>query len=73
MQAEKPEGNKKKKAKKDKDAPKRPMTAYMLWMNEIRAKIKEDNPGISVTELSKKAGEMWKTVGDKTVSRKDEF
>lgn len=64
--AEKPEGNKKKKAKKDKDAPKRPMTAYMLWMNDIRAKIKEDNPGISVTELSKKAGEMWKTVGDKT-------
>ena len=48
------------------------MTAYMLWMNDIRAKIKEDNPGISVTELSKKAGEMWKTVGDKTVSCKDE-
>ena len=44
------------------------MTAYMLWMNDIRAKIKEDNPGISVTELSKKAGEMWKTVGDKAVS-----
>lgn len=64
--ADKPEGNRKKKAKKDKDAPKRPMTAYMLWMNEIRAQIKEENPGISVTELSKKAGEMWKNVQDKS-------
>lgn len=64
--AEKPEGTKKKKAKKDKDAPKRPMSAYMLWLAEIREQIKKENPGISVTDLSKKAGEMWREINDKT-------
>ena len=52
----------------DPDKPKRPQTAYFLWLNESRAKIKEEFPGISITELSKKAGEMWKEVTDKSVS-----
>ena len=68
MQAdEPPQGKRKKKAKKDADAPKRPMSAYMLWLNEIREQIKQENPGISVTELSKVAGEKWKKIDDKTV------
>ena len=45
---------------KDPNAPKRPMSAYMLWLNASREKIKSDHPGISVTDLSKKAGEIWK-------------
>nr|XP_033776568.1 FACT complex subunit SSRP1 isoform X1 [Geotrypetes seraphini] len=45
---------------KDPNAPKRPMSAYMLWLNASREKIKGDNPGISITDLSKKAGEIWK-------------
>lgn len=50
------------KGKKGKDpaAPKRPMSAYMLWLNASREKIKGDNPGISIIDLSKKAGEIWK-------------
>ncbi|CAI9565037.1 unnamed protein product [Staurois parvus] len=36
------------------------MSAYMLWLNASREKIKGDNPGISITDLSKKAGEIWK-------------
>uniref|UniRef100_A0A672KIS0 HMG box domain-containing protein n=1 Tax=Sinocyclocheilus grahami TaxID=75366 RepID=A0A672KIS0_SINGR len=36
------------------------MSAYMLWLNASRERIKSENPGISVTEISKKAGEMWK-------------
>uniref|UniRef100_A0AAX7SPT3 FACT complex subunit SSRP1 n=1 Tax=Astatotilapia calliptera TaxID=8154 RepID=A0AAX7SPT3_ASTCA len=50
------------KEKKQKDAggPKRPMSAYMLWLNSSRERIKSDNPGISITEISKKAGEMWR-------------
>ena len=43
------------------------MSAYFLWLNEHRPKIKEDFPGISVTELSKKAGEMWSKMSDKSV------
>lgn len=38
------------------------MTAYMLWLQEMRSKIKADNPGISVTDVSKKAGAMWKAL-----------
>lgn len=45
---------------KDSSAPKRPMSAYMLWLNSSRDRIKAENPGISVTEILKKAGEMWK-------------
>lgn len=48
---------------KDAGAPKRPMSAYMLWLNGNRERIKSENPGISVTEISKKAGEMWKQLG----------
>uniref|UniRef100_A0AAY5EEV1 FACT complex subunit SSRP1 n=1 Tax=Electrophorus electricus TaxID=8005 RepID=A0AAY5EEV1_ELEEL len=48
------------KKAKDAGAPKRPMSAYMLWLNSSRERIKAENPGISVTEISKKAGEMWK-------------
>ncbi|TRZ00765.1 hypothetical protein DNTS_004480 [Danionella cerebrum] len=52
----------KEKKVKDAGAPKRPMSAYMLWLNGNRERIKKENPGISVTEISKKAGEMWKKI-----------
>uniref|UniRef100_A0AAX7SE71 FACT complex subunit SSRP1 n=1 Tax=Astatotilapia calliptera TaxID=8154 RepID=A0AAX7SE71_ASTCA len=48
------------KKQKDAGGPKRPMSAYMLWLNSSRERIKSDNPGISITEISKKAGEMWR-------------
>lgn len=57
-----------KKSGKDPNAPKRPMSAYFLWLNEHRAQIKEENPGIGITDISKKAGEMWGKVTDKGVS-----
>ncbi len=68
------------KAKKDPNAPKRPLTAYMLWLNANRDQIKvglppsrsfvmffvkyvaylpqSDNPGIKITEIAKKGGEV---------------
>lgn len=45
------------------------MSAYMLWLGEVREQIKQENPGISVTELSKVAGEKWKQIEDKSVSQ----
>ncbi|MEQ2160535.1 hypothetical protein GOODEAATRI_000223, partial [Goodea atripinnis] len=48
------------KKQKDSGGPKRPMSAYMLWLNSSRERIKAENPGISITEISKKAGEMWR-------------
>ena len=59
---------KKQRAKKDPNAPKKPLSAYMLWLQDNRAAIKEEYPGISMTDVSKKAGEKWKKLGDKSVS-----
>uniref|UniRef100_A0A7N6BYQ9 FACT complex subunit SSRP1 n=1 Tax=Anabas testudineus TaxID=64144 RepID=A0A7N6BYQ9_ANATE len=53
----------KEKKQKDTSGPKRPMSAYMLWLNSSRERIKSENPGISITEISKKAGEMWRQLG----------
>ena len=45
--------------------PKRPSSAYMIWLNAHREEIKEKYPGISVTDVSKRAGEMWNKLEDK--------
>uniref|UniRef100_T1JNC3 FACT complex subunit SSRP1 n=1 Tax=Strigamia maritima TaxID=126957 RepID=T1JNC3_STRMM len=55
-----------KKKEKDSNKPKRPQTAFFLWLNENRERIKKETPGIAVTEITKKAGEEWKEVKDKT-------
>ncbi|XP_003215015.1 FACT complex subunit SSRP1 [Anolis carolinensis] len=47
---------------KDPNAPKRPLSAYMLWLNANRDKIRSESPGMSVTDVSKKAGELWKAM-----------
>lgn len=39
----------------------------MLWLNDTRESIKKDNPGISITDVAKKGGELWKELKDKTV------
>lgn len=39
----------------------------MLWLNDTREQIKSDNPGIKVTEIAKKGGEMWRELTDKSV------
>ncbi|XP_064461174.1 FACT complex subunit SSRP1-like [Ornithodoros turicata] len=62
----KPKKQRRKKKERDANMPKRPASAYFLWLNESREKIKQDNPGITITEISKKAGELWKTVEDKS-------
>ncbi|GFT56354.1 FACT complex subunit SSRP1 [Nephila pilipes] len=61
-------GMRKKRQKKEKDEnkPKRPPSAYFLFLGDMREKIKKDHPGITITEITKKAGEMWKEVTDKS-------
>ncbi|XP_067000810.1 FACT complex subunit Ssrp1 isoform X1 [Anabrus simplex] len=58
----------KKRVKKEKDEnkPKRAPTAFMIWLNAHRESIKADNPGIAVTEIAKKGGEMWRELKDKS-------
>ncbi|XP_014479243.1 PREDICTED: FACT complex subunit Ssrp1 [Dinoponera quadriceps] len=64
--SEKPRKPRKPKKEKDANKPKRPPTAFMLWLNSARESIKADNPGIAVTEIAKKGGEMWRELKDKS-------
>lgn len=48
----------------DPNAPKKPMSAYMLWLAANRNQLKAENPGIANTEILKKAGEKWNSLGD---------
>jgi len=49
----------KEKKPKDKDAPKRPASAYLLYQNDIRKVIKEQNPSISNQELLQIIAKTW--------------
>ncbi|XP_055856394.1 high mobility group protein Z [Episyrphus balteatus] len=48
------------------ERPKRPLSAYMLWLNETREEIKKDNPGSKVTDIAKRGGELWRAMKDKS-------
>merc|ERR1719447_1556717 len=52
------------KAPKDPNAPKRPLSAYMLWAADVRDDVVASGD-YSVTEVAKKLGKMWKKVSDK--------
>mmetsp|Transcript_4472 Transcript_4472/g.8510 ORF Transcript_4472/g.8510 Transcript_4472/m.8510 type:complete len:407 (+) Transcript_4472:72-1292(+) len=56
------DGKKKKKTKKDAEAPKRPMTAFLYFSQEKRESVKAKNPNASMGEISKILGDMWKEV-----------
>lgn len=49
-----------KKAQKDPNAPKRPMSAYMMFVKTNRSRIVEENPGLKPPQVLSKAGEEWK-------------
>ena len=51
--------NKTKRAKKDKNAPKRGISAFIFFGNEVRPKIKKQNPNAKVTEIASIIGKLW--------------
>merc|ERR1712107_662788 len=53
------------KQKKDPNAPKRGLSAYMFFANDQRDKVREDNPGIKFGEVGKLLGEKWKARNEK--------
>merc|ERR1712127_812565 len=71
--SKKQKGAKAKKAKKVKDpnAPKRPMSAYFLFMNEERAKVRKENPDGGIGDIAKILGKMWAEVDSSTKARLD--
>ena len=50
----------KKKTKKDPNAPKRPLSSYMIFAGEARASVVAENPGFSIGEVGKALGAKWK-------------
>ncbi|BGP58039.1 hypothetical protein JCM8202_001722 [Rhodotorula sphaerocarpa] len=48
------------KPKKDPNAPKRPLSAYMLFSQDKRAEVKEEQPDVSFGEIGKILGSKWK-------------
>jgi len=52
------------KRKRDPDAPKRPMSAYLSYANKLRGKVKGENPVCSNGEISKILSKMWKGMSD---------
>ncbi|KAF5102868.1 hypothetical protein D0Z00_000126 [Geotrichum galactomycetum] len=44
--------------------PKRSSPPYLYFFNENRAKILTENPGISFSEVAKRAGAQWKALSD---------
>ncbi|KDQ65093.1 hypothetical protein JAAARDRAFT_96982, partial [Jaapia argillacea MUCL 33604] len=53
---------KKRREKKEKDpnAPKRPPSSYLLFQNEIRKQISEQNPNMPNNEVLKHISAKWK-------------
>ena len=67
-----PKGQPKKKRKKVKDphAPKRPLSAYLLFCAEYRQSVVDANPSAPPTEMMKKLSQMW---GDAPAQTKAKF
>ena len=47
------------KKKKDPNAPKQPLSAYFLFSQEERLKVKGENPNYSICEVAKELGRRW--------------
>jgi len=55
---------KKKKKKKDPNAPKRNMSAFFLYSNEVRNRVKEENPGIKFGDVAKIISKEFKELDE---------
>jgi hypothetical protein len=55
---------KKKKVKKDPNAPKKPTSSYMCFSKAKRAEIKASHPNMSLPEIGRKTGELWRGLDD---------
>ncbi|EXJ86711.1 non-histone chromosomal protein 6 [Capronia epimyces CBS 606.96] len=53
------------KKKKDPNAPKRGLSAYMFFANDQRETVREENPGITFGQVGKVLGDKWKALNEK--------
>uniref|UniRef100_A0A0D6QSG3 HMG box domain-containing protein n=1 Tax=Araucaria cunninghamii TaxID=56994 RepID=A0A0D6QSG3_ARACU len=52
------------KKKKDPNAPKRGLSAYMFYANDNRDRVRAENAGITFGQVGKILGEEWKSLTD---------
>lgn len=53
---------KSKRSKKDPNAPKRPLSAFLLFSQEHRPDLQKEHPTESIGEISKRIGKMWSKI-----------
>lgn len=53
---------KEKKEKKPKDYPKAPLTAFLLFSQDQRDKLRKENPTWALSEVAKTLGKLWKDI-----------
>ena len=58
----KDKGVKKPRVKKSRTAPKRPRSAFIMFMSDHRAEIIKENPGIAFIDIPKVGSEKWKNL-----------
>lgn len=63
-------GSGKGKKKKDPNAPKKPMTAFIIYCNDHRDALKKQSPDLTFGELAKEHGKRWKELSP---AKKAEF
>lgn len=56
------EKKKSSRKKKDPNAPKRSLSAYMFFANENRDIVRAENPGITFGQVGKMLGDKWKAM-----------
>lgn len=61
-----PKATRKKRAAKDPDAPKRPMSAFFLFSGDNRGELKKANPSWRVTDIGKELGRLWANASEET-------
>mmetsp|Transcript_18438 Transcript_18438/g.22123 ORF Transcript_18438/g.22123 Transcript_18438/m.22123 type:complete len:89 (-) Transcript_18438:604-870(-) len=54
-----PKTEKKEKKKKDPNAPRRPLAAYMFFCKEMRDAVKSENPELGFGEIGRVLGQKW--------------
>jgi len=59
-------GKKKYKKTKDPNAPKHPMSAYLIYLNQTRAELFKENPTMTNSEMMAEAGKKWKSLDEES-------
>ena len=59
------ESTKSSRKKKDPNAPKRALSAYFFFCNEIREGVRAENPNKKITEIATLLAEKWRALPDK--------